>query len=128
MKCYKPSKHTTLLKSKQRQNNVKTTSCAYWEVIRESIIWSFSEPQNHHPYSNGKVSFVKFSPPFCFFTDVDDNHDNENDDDFPIYQVHVITGDVRGAGTNADVFIIIIGSEDESGKLPGKIYYLKIQL
>ena len=32
-----------------------------------------------------------------------------------LYRVHVITGDVIGAGTDADVFITFIGSETESG-------------
>ena len=32
------------------------------------------------------------------------------------YKIHVKTGDKRGAGTDADVFIVFIGSKGESGK------------
>jgi len=32
------------------------------------------------------------------------------------YRVHVKTGDKRGAGTDADVFIVFVGSKGESGK------------
>ena len=41
-----------------------------------------------------------------------------------LYRVHVITGDVIGAGTDADVFITFIGSETESGKFPRCLYYV----
>ena len=45
----------------------------------------------------------------------------DDDDAFRQYQVHVITGDVLGAGTDADIFIIFIGSQNQSGKLPWKL-------
>ena len=54
-----------------------------------------------------------------------DNDDEDDDDDgFRQYLVHVITGDVMGAGTDADVFIIFIGSQNKSGKLPWKSWFL----
>lgn len=31
------------------------------------------------------------------------------------YEVSVVTGDVRGAGTNANVYIILFGEEDDTG-------------
>lgn len=33
------------------------------------------------------------------------------------YEVSVATGDVRGAGTNANVYIIMYGEEGDTGKL-----------
>ena len=36
-------------------------------------------------------------------------------EDMTIYKVYVKTGDKRGAGTDADVFIVFVGSEGESG-------------
>jgi len=33
------------------------------------------------------------------------------------YEVEVTTGDVRGAGTNADVFLTAFGSKGDSGKV-----------
>lgn len=33
------------------------------------------------------------------------------------YEVSVVTGDVRGAGTNANVYITIYGEEGDTGKL-----------
>ena len=32
------------------------------------------------------------------------------------YEVSVVTGDVRGAGTNANVYIILFGEEDDTGE------------
>ena len=32
------------------------------------------------------------------------------------YEVHVFTGDKSGAGTDANVFLIIYGQHDDSGK------------
>ena len=34
------------------------------------------------------------------------------------YRVHVITGDVKGAGTDANVFITIFGEYGDSGERP----------
>ena len=34
------------------------------------------------------------------------------------YRVHVITGDVKGAGTDANVFITIFGQYGDSGERP----------
>ena len=42
-------------------------------------------------------------------------------DGFTLYQFHVITGDVTRAGTDADVFIIFIGSQIDSSKLPWNV-------
>lgn len=33
------------------------------------------------------------------------------------YEVSVVTGDVRGAGTNANVYITMYGEEGDTGKL-----------
>ena len=37
-------------------------------------------------------------------------------EDMTIYKVYVKTGDKRGAGTDADVYTVFVGSEGESGK------------
>ena len=42
--------------------------------------------------------------------------DEKEAEETSLYRVHVITGDVIGAGTDADVFITFIGSQTESGK------------
>lgn len=33
------------------------------------------------------------------------------------YHVHVKTGNVRGAGTDANVFVVLYGEEDNTGKI-----------
>ena len=48
--------------------------------------------------------------------------DEKEAEETSLYRVHVITGDVIGAGTDADVFITFIGSETESGKLSLDIF------
>ena len=42
--------------------------------------------------------------------------DEKEAEERSLYRVHVITGDVIGAGTDADVFITFIGTDAESGK------------
>lgn len=36
------------------------------------------------------------------------------------YEVSVVTGDVRGAGTNANVYIVLFGEDGDTGKVPLK--------
>ena len=52
--------------------------------------------------------------------------DKKEAEETSLYRVHVITGDVIGAGTDADVFIVFIGSNRESGKSVFRILFVVV--
>ena len=39
------------------------------------------------------------------------------------YEVHVATGDVKGAGTDANVFITLYGENSDTGQIEFHCYY-----